>query len=151
LQTQKWLARRELFLPFLIIYDWFEANQVASEFHRTLPPDFTSLGRFIAHCCINVDASGADNGIARLIISYFGGFNDSSVRMNGMPVHGKDDDSLPGCSYCAKDHSEANGGGVKLCCGNLYYCCRGDDECRKNGLKRHASVYVSADAMERRE
>jgi hypothetical protein len=121
---------------------------VASEFHRTLPPDFTSLGRFIAHCCINVDASGADAGIARLIMTYFGGFTDSSVRLLGTPAYGKDDDSLPACSYCAKEYSEAKGGGVKLCCGNVYYC--GDGDCRKNGLKRHASVCVSDEAVKRR-
>jgi hypothetical protein len=149
LRYQLWLSRRELFLPILSIHDWSVANQVESEYYRTLPSDLTALARFLARCCLHVDASGADNGIARLIITYFGGFDDSSsVRLLGMPAFGKNDASLPRCSYCDKEYSEAPGG-LKLCCESVYYC--RDAQCKQRGLRNHESVCVCDEAVERRK
>jgi hypothetical protein len=59
----------------------------------------TVLAHFLAHCCLHCDASGADNGITRHIITYFGGFYEGNAKnpiaLIGMPSYGKNDCSLP--------------------------------------------------------
>jgi hypothetical protein len=51
----------------------------------TLPADMTPLGLFVARCWLHVDASGVDNGIARLIMEFAKGFNRQRARLIGMP------------------------------------------------------------------
>jgi hypothetical protein len=148
LRTQRWLARSSLFLCIARVYNWSLANQVESEVRRTLPDDMSGLARFLSHCCLHVDGSAVDNGIARHIITYFGGFDDRAGKMIGMPAYGKNDYSLPRCEFCDKEYSEVNGG-LKHCCGNVYYCyCRA---CRRRDLRNHEASCVCPIARKLRE
>jgi hypothetical protein len=51
----------------------------------TLPPDLSSIGLIVAICWMQVDASGVDNGIARLIMQFAFGFNSDRNSLVGMP------------------------------------------------------------------
>jgi hypothetical protein len=82
---QRWIARRTLILSLDRVFNWSLANQIESEFYMTLPSDLSSIGRFLAHCWLHVDASGVDNGIARLLMQFAFGFNSDRRRLIGLP------------------------------------------------------------------
>jgi hypothetical protein len=130
-KLQRWINRKEFLMCANHLYNWSVENQIESEYYRTLPEGLSVLGRFIVHCFF--DAAGGDigNGIGRLIMHFYGGFNEgkseSPITLIGMPAFGKNDHSLPSCSYCNKEYCEASGGGVvRYCDSRVYYCRDGD-------------------------
>jgi hypothetical protein len=92
LREQRWIARRALMMCLNSVCNWSRANQIESERLMTLPADLSSIGLFVARCWLHVDASGVDNGIARLIMEFAFGFNSDSKRLIGIP----DEDLLDG-------------------------------------------------------
>jgi hypothetical protein len=57
------------------VFNWSLANQIESERLMTLPADVSSIGIFVAHCWMHVDAFNVSNGIALLIMKFAFGFN----------------------------------------------------------------------------
>jgi hypothetical protein len=108
-RTQRWMNRKELILCVDKVYKWSLSNQIEDEKYRTLPDDLAGVGRFIAQCWFDVaggdnklDSSKPDNGIARLIMSFAFGFDDSksSFALIGMPECGKVPETRSRCSSC---------------------------------------------------
>jgi ankyrin repeat protein len=85
---QRWIERRVFMMCLDRVFNWSLANQIESERLMTLPTDVSSVGLFVAHCCINVDASSVSNGIARLIMQFAFGFDQERKRLVGMPREG---------------------------------------------------------------
>jgi hypothetical protein len=86
-------------------------------------------------------------------MEFYGGFDEgkanSPIVLIGMPAYGKNDPSLPRCSFCDTEYSEAKGGGIKLCCGNVHYC--RDDECKKRAWKTHQADCVCDEIIAKRK
>jgi hypothetical protein len=152
------MNRSVLMMCLSRVYGWSLLNQIEADARRTLPDDLSVLGRFICKCWFdvaggvnNMDNDKPDNGVGRLIMSFASGFNDSKspFALIGMPAFGKGDLSLPSCSYCHKEYCEASGGGVELCCENVYHC--RDGNCKKLHLPSHEAICVCDEVVERRK
>jgi hypothetical protein len=121
-------------------YQWSLLNQKEEERYRTLPDDLSPLGCFIAHCWFNVagndkrkcDTDKPDNGIARLIMSFAAGFNESksSFALIGMPECGKVPETRAICVAC-EQHSVKE---LLQCCNTTRYC---STACQKAHFKKH--------------
>jgi hypothetical protein len=139
-RTQRWINRSLLILSTNKLFKWSVENQIASEFHRTLPPNLTGVGHFVAHCFFDVAGGDFGNGIARLITEFYGGFDESRAKspfaLIGMPAYGKHPDTAARCSAC---RAQAVAGKKWLrCCGKVGYCSK---ECqlvdwKKTGHKK---------------
>jgi hypothetical protein len=134
-RTQRWLNRSPLILSANRLYNWSVENQVESEFHRTLPANLSGVGHFVAHCFFDVGGGSPDNGIARLITQFYGGFDESRAKspfaLIGMPEYGKLPDTATRCSNC---RVQAKTGKKWLrCCGKVGYCSK---ECQLADWKR---------------
>jgi ankyrin repeat protein len=144
LKHQRWLNRKALLLVIYRTYKWSIANQIEDEARRTLPPDLSDVGKFICSCWFDCAGGGNDmsntsdtigNGIGRLIMQYYGGFNASKspFALRGKPKYGKLPDNAARCSGCL----EVKESKVLQCCascGVVRYCGR---ECQKADWKRH--------------
>jgi ankyrin repeat protein len=157
-RTQRWMNRSILMMCVSRVYAWSLSNQIEDVKYRTLPDDLPQLGCFICKCWFDVAGGGnkddkPDNGVGRLIMQFYGGFNEgkaeSPIKLIGMPAFGKNDHSLPSCSYCHKEYCEASGGGVELCCENVYYC--RDGNCKKFHLPSHQAICVCDEVLQRRK
>jgi hypothetical protein len=152
-RTQRWINRSPLILSANRLYNWSIENQIEAQVHRTLPADLSSAGYLVSHCFFDIGGGRPDNGIARLITQFYGGFNEGKAKnpiaLIGMPVFGKNTLTLPRCSYCDKEYCEASGGGVELCCKSVYYCRHGD--CKKLHLPQHEALCVCYEVMEKRK
>jgi hypothetical protein len=125
------------------VYGWSLLNQIEDEKYRTLPDDLSSIGRFIAHCWFDVggsdkrkiDEDKPDNGIARLVMSFAFGFNDSKspFALIGMPEYGKLPDNANRCSCCIQSIKK----GMLRCCASTRYC---NVACQKAHRKKHKVV-----------
>jgi hypothetical protein len=125
-------------------YQWSLANQVEDDSRRTLPPTLTAEGTFICRCWFDCAGCGNDvnaaadtlgNGVGRLIMQFYGGFNASKspFALRGKPEYGKLPDNAHRCSGCLEaKESKA----LQYCasCGVTRYCGR---ECQKADWKRH--------------
>jgi ankyrin repeat protein len=123
-RTQRWTNRSPLILSVNYLYNWSVENQIEDQVHRTLPADLSGVGHFVAHCFFDVGGGRPDNGIARLITQYYGGFDESRAKspfaLIGMPKHGKLPDTAARCSAC---RAQAVTGKKWLrCCGKVGYC-----------------------------
>jgi hypothetical protein len=151
-KEQRWINLKEFLMCANYLYNWSVENQIESEYYRSLPSDLTGAGYFVAHCCFHVDGGYFANRICRLITQFYGGFNEGKVKhpivLTGMPKFGKNDHTLPRCSHCDKEYSDASGG-TKLCCGRVYYCRDGD--CRRRDLRNHETSCVCDEVLKRRE
>jgi ankyrin repeat protein len=132
---QRWINRKDLFLCLHHTYNWSVENQVEEEVHRTLPPDLSKVGHFVASCFFDVAGGNYGNGIVRLIVQYYGGFDASKSQfaLRGTPKYGKLPDNAHRCSNCLeKKESKA----LRACssCGVVRYCGK---ECQKIDWKRH--------------
>jgi hypothetical protein len=141
-RTQRWMNRKEVMLCVDSVYKWSLSNQIEDEKYRTLPADLSGVGRFIAHCWFDVagddnklDSSKPDNGIARLIMSFAFGFDDSksSFALIGMPEYGKVAETRTRCSSCDQ-HSKQE---LLQCCTSTRYC---SVACQKANFKKHKKV-----------
>jgi hypothetical protein len=144
LKYQRWLNRRTLLLALYRTYQWSLDNQVLTDARRTLPPDLSGVGKFICQCWFDVAGGGKDgsiasdtlgNGIGRLIMQYYGGFDASKSHfaLRGKPEYGKVPDNAERCSNCL---AVKEGKALLNCasCGVVRYCGR---ECQKTDWKRH--------------
>jgi hypothetical protein len=141
---QRWINRKELILCLDYLYNWSVANQVEAEVCRTLPPALTNVGTFICRCWFdcagggnnnNAAADTLGNGVGRLIMQFYGGFDASKSHfaLRGKPAYGKCPDNAARCSGCLeKKESKA----LHACssCGVVRYCGKG---CQKTDWKRH--------------
>jgi hypothetical protein len=142
---QRWINRRILLLALYRTYQWSLANQVEDDARRTLPPDSSKVGRFICQCWFDCAGGGNDvnntadtigNGIGRLIMQLYGGFDASKspFALRGTPEYGKIPDNAARCSSClaAKEEIKA----LRSCasCGKVRYC---GTVCQKADWKRH--------------
>jgi hypothetical protein len=141
-RTQRWMNRMMLMLCVNSVYKWSLSNQIEAEVYRTLPDDLSGVGHFIARCWFDVagsdnaiDEDKPDNGIARLIMSFAFGFNDSksSFALIGMPECGKVPETHARCSSCDQ-HSEKE---LLQCCTSTRYC---SAACQKAHFKKHKKV-----------
>jgi hypothetical protein len=141
-RTQRWMNRKILMLCISRVYGWSLRNQIDDERYRTLPDDLSKLGCFICQCWFDVaggdnkiDEDTPDNGIARLIMSYAFGFNDSKspFALIGMPKYGKVPDTLTRCSLCIQPKKK----GMLQCCTTTRYC---SVTCQKAHRKSHKVV-----------
>jgi ankyrin repeat protein len=134
-RTQRWMNRMTLMLCVNRVYKWSLSNQIEDERCRTLPDDLSVLGRYIAHCWFDVAGGEPDNGIARLIMSFAFGFNDSksSFALIGMPKEGKIPETRARCSYC-EEHSKKE---MLQCCTSTRYC---SVACQRAHFKKHKKV-----------
>jgi hypothetical protein len=141
-REQRWINRKELMLCLSRVYGWSLRNQIEDERHRTLPDNVSSIGRFIAHCWFDVaggdnkiDVDKPDNGIARLIMSFAFGFNDSKspFALIGMPECGKVPETRTRCSWCIQPKEK----GMLQCCTGTRYC---SVACQKAHFKKHKVV-----------
>jgi hypothetical protein len=142
LRTQRWMNRSMLMMCLSRVYGWSLSNQREDERYRTLPDDLPKLGRFICKCWFDVaggdnkvDDDQPDNGIARLIMSFAFGFNDSKspFALIGMPECGKVPDTLTRCSCCVQHIKK----GMLQCCSHARYC---SIACQKAHIKEHKPV-----------
>ena len=132
---QRWLNLRPLIMSMARLYSWSQLHQVETDALRTLPPNLSDLGRLIARCFMHVDGGSFDNGIARLITEYYGGYDASKSphALIGMPEFGKVSDTKERCSHCIQQCKS----GVRFlkCCGRVGYCSKA---CQKADFKsRH--------------
>jgi hypothetical protein len=141
-RTQRWMNRKELMMCVNSVYKWSLSNQIEDEKYRTLPDNLAGVGRFIAHCWFDVagddnkfGSSKPDNGIARLIMSFAFGFDDSksSFALIGMPECGKVPETRTRCSSCDQ-HSNNE---LLQCCTSTRYC---NAACQKAHFKKHKKV-----------
>jgi hypothetical protein len=139
-RTQRWTNRSPLILSVNYLYNWSIENQIEDQVHRTLPADLSGVGHFVAHCFFDVGGGRPDNGIARLITQYYGGFDESRAKspfaLIGMPAFGKLPDTAARCSNCLVD--ACKGKKWRHCCGKVTYCSK---ECqlvdwKKGGHKK---------------
>jgi hypothetical protein len=130
-RTQRWMNRKILMLCLSRVYGWSLLNQIEDEEYRTLPDDLAGIGRFVAHCWFDVaggvnkvDDDKPDNGIARLVMSFAFGFNDSKSRASfaliGMPACGKVPETRARCSKC-NQHSKKE---LMQCCNDTRIAAR---------------------------
>jgi ankyrin repeat protein len=144
-RTQRWMNRMVLMMCVSSVYKWSLLNQIEDEKYRTLPDDLPELGSFICKCWFDVaggdnkvDDDTPDNGIGRLIMSFYGGFDESRAKspfaLIGMPEYGKLADTVARCSNC---RAEGVVGKKWLrCCGKVTYCskvCQLADWKKKSG------------------
>jgi hypothetical protein len=136
------MNRKELMLCLTRVYQWSLLNQIDDEKYRTLPDDLSTLGRFICKCWFDVAGGDnkiaedkPDNGIARLIMSFAFGFNDSksNLALIGMPEYGKVAETRTRCSSCDK-HGKKE---MLQCCSTTRYC---TTACQKAHYKKHKKV-----------
>jgi hypothetical protein len=132
---QRWMNRSILMISVNRVYKWSLLNQIDDERYRTLPDDLPDLGRFIAHCWIDVAGGKPDNGIGRLIMSFAFGFDDSKSphALIGMPEYGKTPLNTTRCSSC----SQLKEKGMLRCCGYTRYCSK---VCQRADYKKHKKV-----------
>ncbi len=108
---------------------------------RTLPKDLSELGKFVCHCWFDIGGGTNEkkkknvNGIGRLIMQFYGGFDSSGGNnphaLIGMPREGKEAEVVKRCSNCI----QVMGKKILRCCGNVTYCSK---ECQKKDWKsRH--------------
>jgi ankyrin repeat protein len=137
--TQRWLNRSMLMMCLTRVYGWSLINQIEEEKYRTLPDDLSGIGWFVAHCWFDVagsdnkiDEDKPDNGIARLIMSFAFGFDDSksSFALIGMPEYGKVPETRIRCRKC-RQHSKKE---LLQCCTDTHYCSKA---CKKAHRKSH--------------
>jgi hypothetical protein len=144
LKYQRWLNRRTLLLALYRVYQWSLANQVEDDARRTLPPALSDIGKFVARCFFDVAGGGKSNeqsadtlgnGIGRLIMQFYGGFDASKSHfaLRGMPKYGTLPDNAQRCNGCQK---ETKAKALSNCssCGKVRYCGK---ECQKADWKRH--------------
>jgi hypothetical protein len=82
-----------------------------------------------------IDTDKPDNGISRLIMSFYGGFDASKspFALLGMPEQGKLPDALTRCSWCIQGKEK----GMLQCCSQTRYCGR---VCQIAHRKKHRLV-----------
>jgi hypothetical protein len=116
-------------------FNWSVENQIEEQVYRTLPSDLTGVGHFVAHCFFDVGGGKLGNGIGRLIMQYYGGFDDSKspFALRGPPEFGKCPDNTQCCSDCRETRVRKS---LLDCasCGRVRYCSR---DCQKIDRKRH--------------
>jgi hypothetical protein len=141
---QRWLNRRALLLCLHRTYQWSLDNQVDDDARRTLPPALSDVGNFICQCWFDIAGGGKDgsiasdtlgNGIGRLIMQFFGGFDASKspFALLGRPECGKVPDNAHRCSNCLEKKESKT---LLNCasCGRVRYCGK---VCQKADWKRH--------------
>ena len=132
-RRQRWMNREPLIMCMHHLYSWSQLNQDENDALRSLPADLSGDGLLIAGCFMHVDGGSFDNGIARLITQFFGGFksNKSAHALIGAPVFGKRWDGTTRCSHCIKPCKlNKDGHNPLYCCGRVGYCskiCQIDD------------------------
>jgi hypothetical protein len=102
---QIWINRKDLLLCLNYTFNWSVANQIDEQVHRTLPSDLIGAGHFVAHCFFDVGGGELGNGIARLIMQYYGGFDASKspFALRGRPEYGKLPDNAHRCCNCLEE------------------------------------------------
>jgi hypothetical protein len=144
LKHQRWLNRRTLFLALYRTYQWSLANQVEDDARRTLPPALSGVGKFICQCWFDVAGGGKSidvasdtlgNGIGRLIMQFYGGFDASKspYALRGQLEYGKVPDNAHRCGNCL-EKKESKSFFNCSSCGRVRYCGR---QCQKDDWKRH--------------
>jgi hypothetical protein len=132
---QIWINRKELLLCLNYIFNWSVANQIDEQVHRTLPSDLSNVGHFAAHCFFDVGGGELGNGIGRLIMQYYGGFDASKspFALRGRPEYGKLPDNAQRCCNCLEEKESK---ALRACasCDRVCYCGK---ECQKADWKRH--------------
>jgi hypothetical protein len=148
---QRWLNRSVLLLAIYRTYQWFLANQIKDDAHRTLPPDLSEVGKFICRCWFDCAGGGKDdsiasasdtigNGIGWLIMQYCAGFDASKspFALREQPEYGKVPDNTRRCSNCLekKKNNKKKKKALQYCanCGVVRYC---SEECQVADWKRH--------------
>jgi hypothetical protein len=141
---QRWINRKELLLALYRVCKWSLANQVEAEVCRTLPRALTGVGTFICRCWFDCAGGGNDinaaadtlgNGIGRLIMQFYGGFDASKspFALRGKPEYGKCPDNAARCSGCLEKKESKS---LRACasCGVVRYCGK---DCQRTDWKRH--------------
>jgi hypothetical protein len=145
LKYQRWLNHRTLLLSLYRTYQWSLANQIEDDARRTLPHKLSDVGKFICQCWFDVAGGGNDmnnmadtigNGIGRLIMQFYGGFDASKspFALRGKLEYGKLPDNAPRCSNCLEVKKESKALSSCASCGKVRYCGR---VCQKADWKRH--------------